>query len=316
MSANANAGKILVRSNKVTKLEISDKFSVIGQCKNAQSQTYYANISGTIEQVPYEQNSQVKKGDLIISIDKALAESTYSNAMTSFKLAESTYLRDKILHEKKHISNASLEKSEANLKKTKYEFEIASKIHSDMSVRAPFDGTIGVVKVKIGDNVKVGDYLFSIVATSNKHVFLEVPERFYRTIDKNTEVIIIDNKGNKVNGNLVSISNHISDHGTVDIKVIVNDTNDIIHGSYVNAEFIINKHLGLMIPELSVLKNDQGNFVYKVDQDNVIKQIYVKLGSRVDQSIELISSDIKEGDLIVTEGLTKIQDGVSVEILN
>ena len=50
----------------------------------------------------------------------------------------------------------------------------------------------------------------SIIGTGCQYIFLEVPERFYRTIDKNTEVIITDNKGNKVNGNLVSISNYIS----------------------------------------------------------------------------------------------------------
>jgi RND family efflux transporter MFP subunit len=315
-NADSSATKIAIKSGKVTKLEVFDKFNVIGQCKHEQSHAYHANVSGIIESVVLAQGNKVKKGDLIIAIDKNLAESTYSSAKASLKSAESTYSRDKILFEKKHLSKESLEKSEVNFAKSKHEFEQASKLYSNMLIRAPFDGEIGVIRVKSGDKVKEGDYLFSIIAVGNKNVFFAIPEIFHDKIDKNTEILMLDRKGNKLNASVDSISNYISDHGTVDIKVTIHDPNDVIHGSYINAELIINKHFGLVIPELSVLKNDNGNFIYKIEENNILKQIYIKLGSRLGESIELISNEIKEGDLVVTEGLTKVYEGAHIVILD
>ena len=315
-SANSDSTKTVIKSGKVTRLEVFDKLNVIGQCKHEQSRTYQANISGIIESVILAQGNKVKKGDLIITIDKNLAESTYSSANASLKSAESAYFRDKTLFEKKHLSKESLEKSVVNFAKSKHEFEQASKLYSNMLIRAPFDGEIGVIRVKSGDKVKEGDYLFNIIAAGNKNVFFAIPEIFHDKIDKNTEILMLDSKGNKLNAFVDSISNYISDHGTVDIKVTIHDQNDIIHGSYINAELIINKHFGLVIPELSVLKNDNGNFVYKITEDSTIKQIYIKLGSRLGESIELISNEIKEGDLVVTEGLTKVYEGAHIVILD
>jgi len=315
-NANWNPGKISVRSAKVTKFEVFDRISVIGQCKNDQSITYYANVSGTVEMVPdLQQGNKVKENDLIIAIDKALAEAIYSNARVTLKSAESAYLRDKSLFEKKHLSKESLEKSELNLEKSKHEFAKAAKMYADMLIRAPFDGEIGVIKVKIGDKIKEGDYLFSIISGELKNVFIQVPESLHGKIGIDTEVLIKDSKGNKATAYVDSVSGHISDHGTIDIKLKLKDKNDLIHGSYVNAELTLNKHLGLVIPEQSILKNDKGNFLYKIDSNNTIKLVYVNLGSRVDKSIEIISGDLAEGDNIVTEGLTKVYEGAVVEIL-
>ncbi|MFV9856249.1 MAG: efflux RND transporter periplasmic adaptor subunit, partial [Rickettsia aeschlimannii] len=41
----------------------------------------------------------------------------------------------------------------------------------------------------------------------------------------------------------------------------------------------------------------------------------VKIGTRTEGLIEIISDDIKAGDLVVTEGMTKIGDGSKVKIL-
>lgn len=57
-----------------------------------------------------------------------------------------------------------------------------------MIIKAPFNGYIGVVRANIGDQVKVGDYLFSLVANGNKTVFIELPETLYGKINDQSEV--------------------------------------------------------------------------------------------------------------------------------
>lgn len=190
------------------------------------------------------------------------------------------------------------------------------KTYNNMIITAPFDGEIGVVQARIGEELKVGDYLFSIKATGPKDIFIQLPESLYGKVSNKTEVIITDTNGNKAKARISNISSHLSDRGTIDAKIIINDGNSLIHGSYVNAELIINKHMGVVIPEQSLLKNDKGNFVYKIQDSNTVKQIYVELGSRMHNLIEVMSPNINENDSIILEGLTKIQDGSIIELLN
>ena len=63
-----------------------------------------------------------------------------------------------------------------------------------------------------------------------------------------------------------------------------------------------------------MLKNNQGNFIYVITQENKAKKTFVTLGIRTNNMIELLSDDLKEGDLIVLDGLTKIYDGSEIII--
>ena len=316
VTASPGQPKALVKSVKVKKLQLFDQFNVVGQCKNNQGRSYYANISGRVDLLTARQGENIKAGEVLIAIDKKIAESLKSKAEAAFKSAESSYLRDQSLFKKKIISDSSLEKSKVNLETARNNLAEGMKTYDNMIITAPFDGEIGVVQARIGEELKVGDYLFSIIATGPKDIFIQLPESLYGKVSNKTEVIITDTNGNKAKATISNISSHLSDRGTIDAKIIINDGNALIHGSYVNAELIINKHMGVVIPEQSLLKNDKGNFVYKIEDSNTVKQIYVELGSRMHNLIEVVSPNINENDSIILEGLTKIQDGSIIELLN
>jgi RND family efflux transporter MFP subunit len=308
--------RALVKSVKVKKLELFDQFNVIGQCKNDQSRSYYANISGRIDLLSAKQGDTINAGEIIIAIDKKIAEASKAKAEATFKSAESSYLRDRSLFEKKVISSESLEKSKVNCETARLTLAEAMKTYNDMVITAPFDGRIGVVKARTGDKLNIGDYLFSIVAISPKNVFIQLPESLYSKVSNRTEAIITDTNGNKAKAMVSTVSQYLSDKGTIDAKVIIDNGNDLIHGSYINVELIINKHNGLVVPEQSLLKNDKGNFVYQIGNNNAVKQVYVDLGTRMDNFIEVVSNNLNEGDLIVLEGLTKVQDGSIIELMD
>jgi len=63
-----------------------------------------------------------------------------------------------------------------------------------------------------------------------------------------------------------------------------------------------------------VLKNNQGDFIYVITPENKTKKTFVTLGIRTNNMIELLSDDLKEGDLIVLDGLTKVYDGSEIII--
>ncbi|MFY9590280.1 efflux RND transporter periplasmic adaptor subunit [Rickettsia endosymbiont of Halotydeus destructor] len=316
-----------VTAAKIETAELFDVFNVVGQCKNDNSRDYYANVAGKLEIVSSNQGDKVNKGEVLFIIDRNIAETAKTNAEALLNTKRDEYIRNKTLAAKNFISSQDLERSKSDFENARFNYSKAVKTYNDMLITAPFDGKIGVIKSKPGDDIKQGDYLFSIVeGDGTQSIFVELPESLYGKVSNNTEVIITDNKNDiaasdqiansngEIKGKISSVSGYLSDNGTMDAKIILPANSKMMHNSYVNVTLIINPHKNFAVPEQCVQRNNQGNFIYKID-NNIVKQLYVEIGSRANGLIEITSKDIQAGDLVVAEGMTKIDDGTEVTLL-
>lgn len=304
-----------IEATKVEYHDFYEKFTVIGQSRAENSKTYYAKMAGTIDSIAITQGQEVKKGDVLLTIDSEIAHALKTKAEASFTSAQSTYDRDFSLGKKKIISKEVLDKSKVALETAKADLVTENEKYQNMIIKAPFDGAIGVLPTQVGNDTKVGDYLFTIIASGEKVIFAELPESLSGKIDNNSTVSVKDISGNKVQGRVIAISSYLNDNGTITAKLSFPPNTKILHGSYVETEIIFDRHKGYALPEKVILKNNKGNFVYKVDQDNKVKQIYVVTKTRSDNLIEVSSEDLQAGDSIVLEGLTKIYDGALVRVI-
>nr|WP_016830714.1 efflux RND transporter periplasmic adaptor subunit [Rickettsia conorii] len=300
-----------VKATKVQIAELYDIFNIVGQCQNDNSRDYYANATGVVEQVSAHQGEIVKKGDILLVIDKNIAETTKSRAAALLNTKQEDYNSKEALFAKKFVSNEEYKRSKSELEDAKFNYAKALKTYNDMIITAPYSGKIGVIKSMVGDEVKIGDYLFSITGTENSQgIFIELPESLSGKVGVDTEVLI----AGKIKSTIGAVSHYLSDNGTLTAKIILPMGTKILHNSFVDVTLIINPHKNLTVPESCIQRNNQGTFIYKIE-GYTIKQLYVKIGTRTEGLIEIISDDIKAGDLVVTEGMTKIGDGSKVKIL-
>ncbi|WP_347938663.1 efflux RND transporter periplasmic adaptor subunit [Rickettsia oklahomensis] len=353
----ATTNVISVKATKVQIAELYDIFNVVGQCQNDNSRNYYANATGVVEKVSASQGEIVKKGDTLLVIDKNIAETTKSRAAALLNTKQAAYNRKAALFAKKFVSSEEYKRSKSELEDAKFNYSKALKTYNDMIITAPYSGKIGVIKAKVGDEIKIGDYLFSITGTENSQsIFIELPESLSEKVGIDTEVLI----AGKIKSKIGAVSHYLSDNGTITAKIILPCATDflnneapkkefegntstrtavykeihkdastgltyklplkmsysknLLHNSFIDVMLIINPHKNLTVPESCIQRDNQGNFIYKIDGDTS-KKLYVKIGTRTEGLIEIISNDIQEGDLVVTEGMTKIGDGSKVKIL-
>ncbi|AAU03811.1 efflux RND transporter periplasmic adaptor subunit [Rickettsia typhi] len=304
---------IEVKVTKIQTTKLYDIFNVVGQCKNDNSRDYYANTAGVVEKVSAQQGKIVKKGDILLVIDQNIAETTKSRAAALLNTKQEDYNRKEALFAKKFISNEAYKMSKSALEDAKFNYAKSLKIYNDMIITAPYSGKIGIIKYMVGDEVKIGDYLFSITGTENtQSIFIELPESLSEKVHCNTEVLI----AGKIKSTIDTVSHYLSEYGTFTAKIILPIGTKILHNSFVDVQLIINPHQNLTIPESCIQRNNQGHFIYKIVDGNTVKQVYVQIGTRTEGRIEITANDIKEGDLVVIEGMTKINDGSKVKIFD
>ncbi|MCP5369811.1 MAG: efflux RND transporter periplasmic adaptor subunit [Rickettsiaceae bacterium] len=303
----------IVRAEKILTKEFSSHYTAIGLCKEELSREYTAKVEGIVDNILLSNNQRVKKGELILTIDQIIAEATKDKATEIYNATIKSYQRDESLFKQGILSKEAMDNSKVALENAKLDLALALKQYEDMIITAPFDGILGVIYPQIGDNIKLGDYLFTLISPGNKNVIVELPENLYQKITLQSEVFVKDIDGKQIPGKIIAISDYLKSNGTLSAKLLFPKNANILHGSYVTTNFVFNPHIGLAINSKALLKNNTGNFVYKIDQGKV-KQIYVETGLRNGTDIEISSPELSIGDLIVTEGLTKISEGSLVTI--
>lgn len=308
--------KIAVIPEKLTMSEFYEKHTVVGQVKLTNSKDYFAKIKGRVDFISASQGTKISKGDVVMILDKEIAETSKSQAEANLHLMQSNYDRDLSLFKKKIISEEVANKSKSNLEQAKNEYAKVLTTYQNMVIKAMDDGYIGVIKANIADDVKEGDYLFSILTKSDFHIFVELPQILRGRILDSDVVYAHAEQGKLLTGKILAISDYLSNNGTITAKFEFPYSDYFLHGSFVETDIIFNKHKALALPEKAILKNNQGNFVYAITPENKVKQLFVTLGVRTNDMIELLSDELKEGSLIVLDGLTKVYDGAEVIITN
>lgn len=288
----------------------------VGKIKFKKSKDFYTKLDGTVDLVSIEQNQHVKKDEILIKIESKQAEALKFKAESALKAAKTAYDRDISLAKKKIISQDILDKSKLSFDSANLELVKANKSYSNMIIKAPFDGYIGVLRVNELDEVKMGNYLFSIIAEGEKELFIDLPEKMYGRIDNNSEAYVKDLDGKEVQGSVVAVSKYLDDKGTITARLSFPKNTKLIHNGFTEVKIIFNRHKGLSVPEKIVLKNNEGNFVYKISADNIVEQIYVKTKTRSKNFIEILSDQLKIGDKLVLEGLTKVGNGSKVVLID
>jgi RND family efflux transporter MFP subunit len=311
---SALADPFSVRVSKVKIYELYETYSSLGLLNKSQGRDYSVTIPGKVTYVIGQNIKLVKKGQNIISIDGDYAKSSLDSAKQTMSKAETDYNNNLKLFSDKLISKQSLEASKTASYKAKADFEAALKQYENLVFIAPFEGQIGSISQKIGDNVKAGDFLFSLIGESDNVIInFNISSSLIEKIDENSKVWIDIDK--KLFGKIILISPYLSKQtGDFGVKVSFPNEPGLIQNQYYNASFDYNIHEGLVVPENSLLSSDKGSFIYIVS-NNIVKKINVKIGVRLDGLVEIISTDIKPDDLVITEGLNKVFPNSQVKII-
>jgi HlyD family secretion protein len=172
-------------------------------------------------------------------------------------------------------------------------------------IEAPFDGTITQVNPKIGDQVSSGTPGFRIDDLSQLFVDVEISEVDINRVQigQQAELTFDAISGKAYTGVITEVATVGQDSGSgVDFTVTlkISDPDQQVRPGMTAAVNIIvsEKNDILTLPSRAVRLIDGQRVIYTL-RNGTIQKVPIETGSTSDTSIEVISGDIKEGDLIV-----------------
>ncbi len=194
--------------------------------------------------------------------------------------------------------------------------EIIIALKNGKNIVADFEGKIG--KREIAQGVLGSNSLIITLDDLKKIVIdIKVPENYVSILKPGLKAEIKNSAFNKsFKGVVESISSRI-DPSTRSIlaRIIVDNSNfEIIPGQLMTVKVIYDETNQIGVPESAVTIQGNTAFVYVVNTDTAEKK-NIKMGKRNFGKVSIVSG-INEGDMVISEGVSKVRNNAKVKIIN
>ena len=331
-----NIKPVLVTVSKVTSGNTAAFITASGKIESENSAEISTRMMGYVHKIHVKTGQQVKKGQLLVSINnadlqakKAQAEAGVLQATASYNNAKKDYDRFVNLFHQQSASQKELDDMTARFEMAKAGLESAKQMKNEVvaqftyaNITAPFSGVITQTFVKDGDMATPGMPLISMEGMSKMQVAAMVSEEDISNIKKGMNATVLIKSLNKeMTGKVSEVSQSSKNTGGQYLVKIILDEMDaeIRSGMFVNVQFPLthqtdNKQtIKILVPENALVRQGQLTGIYTVGNDNTAILRWLRVGNVYGNQMEVLSGlSVGETYIISSEG--KLYNGVKIRI--
>lgn len=278
-------------------------------------------FSGTLTILNVKAGQRVSKGQILGKVDDAGMSQQLASIENQYALAKTTFDRQKNLWDKKIGSEIQFLQAQAQMISAQKSVAQMRAQVAKTVIRAPFSGTIDDVFVERGQVVAPNPQgLMRIVNLSNMYVSTTVPETYIGKLKVGTAVdVFLTSLGKTYKGKVRQVASFINpSNRSFGIEVSVPNPDNLLRPNQVAQLKIIDYAIknAIVVPTNVVQEDGKNNkFVFIATNINgkkgVAKKVVVKVGKSSDNVTEILSG-LTANDVIITEGVNSIADGMKL----
>jgi membrane fusion protein, multidrug efflux system len=322
----------------------------IGRLEAPETVEIRARVSGYLDKVHFKEGKEVKKGDLLFTIDPRPYQAEYDRAEAEHQRAESQadLAKSDAERAKRLIATKAISEEDFDTKFRTYTSALAalkaahaavdsSKLNLEFTeVRSPIDGRASRAVVTAGNLVSGGvsgagaTLLTTVVSQDPLYCYVDVDERSilkYIQLRKEGKRESALDKPIPVEMQLADEHDfpHRGQTDFVDNKIDPNTGTLRCRGVFPNPERVLGpgfyarmripgsgKYPALLIPDRALGSDQSQKFVYVVNAEKKVEFRPVTLGPMVD-GLRVVKSGLKAGEQIIAEGLLRVRPGMVVD---
>lgn len=330
--------------------EIVEWDEYIGRLESPETVELRARVSGYLDKVHFKEGNEVKKGDLLFTIDRRpyqaefdRAEAEYERTGSQTELAKNDSERAKRLIATKAISEEDYDTklktylaAQATEKSAKATMESARLNLEFTQIRSPINGRVGRALVTEGNLVSGGisgsgaTLLTTIVSLDPLYCYADPDERSilkYLQLRREgkrisardqpipVELGLSNEEGFPHKGFIDFVDNRVDPNtGTMRGRGVISNTDHSLSpGFFARVRFAgSGKYAALLIPDRALGSDQAQKFVYVVSAEKKVEFRPVKTGPMVD-GLRVVKDGLKPEDKIIVEGLLRVRPGVTVD---
>ena len=318
-AAKSGPGGGLPVKAATTKLgTVTDDVTAVGTLVANESVVIRPEVAGRVAAIHFNEGQTVAAGARLVSLDASESQAQLAASRADERLTEQRAERASELFKKSFISQQALDDArEAYKKATAQRQENEARV-AKTEIRAPFAGTMGLRQVSAGAYLKAGDDIARLDKIDVMKVDFRVPEVFLGKIRQEQPVAVrVDAfPSEQFTGRVYAVETTVDERTrTVLLRGRVDNPGARLRpGMFARIALELGANdRAVLVPEQAIVPRGDKNFVYRV-LDGKAAITEVGLGARRPGEVE-ITRGLGPGDLVVTDGQLKLQDGMPVMVL-
>ncbi|CAM4128266.1 efflux RND transporter periplasmic adaptor subunit [Flavobacterium antarcticum] len=287
-------------------------------------------VNGFIQKIYVDEGQMVKKGQLLFKLETETLSQDAGAAKAMVQAAQVEVDRLKPLVDRKIISNVQLETAKAKLAQAKSAYGSVAATIGYGTITSPVNGVVGSLPYREGSLVSATSEMpLTTVSDSkvmrayfnlNEKQLLEFNKTFKgaNTVEKlknvpEVSLLLVDDSEYAIKGKIVTINGLVNPQtGTTEFRAEFKNPEALLRsGSTGIVRLPIEQKEVILVPQNAVFEVQGKQLIYVVGEGNKVKSTIITTNGASGLNF-IVTDGLKEGDVIVVEGASKLRDDTEI----
>ncbi|MDX6181459.1 efflux RND transporter periplasmic adaptor subunit [Flavobacterium sp. Fl-77] len=299
------------------KIDTSFSKEYVSQIRSVRNIEIRAQEKGFLQNIYVDEGQSVKAGQVLFRIMPKMYEAELLKALAEQKSAEIELLNAKTLADKNIVSKNEQAVAQAKLQAAKAEVALAKLHLSFTEIRAPFDGTIDRIPLKLGSLIDEGELLTSLSDNSQVFAYFNVSEPEYLQYqtdvkdraETNVKLLLANGELFKYKGNVEVIESEFDNEtGNIAFRARFPNSGKLLkNGETGKVQMLVPLKNAIVIPQKATYEIQDKKYVFVVDKNNKVSSKEITITGEI-PDLYVVSSGLSENDKILLEGVQKVKE--------
>lgn len=309
--------------------------------KGVQDVEIHPKVQGFITKINVKEGQTVGVGQVLFVLDNVTyqaqvrqAQASVNTAQAACNTAKLSFENSQKLHESGVIGDFELqsasnqyEQAKAGLSQAEASLASAKEMLSYCFVKSPAAGVVGSLPFKEGSLVSAGNTLTTVSNISSMEVYFSMTEKDVLEMGKNAgglngaiqemptvQLKLADGALYGHEGKVTKMSGVIDPStGSVQMIAVFQNPDRLLKSGGSGTIVIPHSNSNaIIIPQSCVSEVQDKHFVYTLGENNKVKYTEIKVDPQNDGNNYIVIEGLKTGDKFVTNGITKLSDGMEI----
>jgi membrane fusion protein (multidrug efflux system) len=299
--------------------------TAIGSVTAVQGVTVTPEIAGLVREIAFESGAVVSTSNLLVRLDTSAEEAQLRALEAQEELARINLARERTLRTQNLVPQSELDIAESTLKQTQGNADNIRATIEKKTIRAPFAGRLGIRLVNLGQYLDTGKPIVSLQSLTPVYAEFSLPQQELARLKTGMRVHVTTDAypGRTFEGKLTAINPDLdAQTRSVGLQATFENPEQLLRpGMFARVEVLLpEEQTVLAVPATSVLSAPYGDSVYVVEskpgQDKgkpglAVRQQFIRTGTARGDFVS-VESGLKPGERIVSAGIFKLRNGMSV----
>ncbi|WP_136067703.1 efflux RND transporter periplasmic adaptor subunit [Modicisalibacter radicis] len=279
-------------------------------------------VAGVVSEIAFESGQRVSRGDILIRLEDSVDQAALAALEAQARLANETFRRYSDLLPRNAISQSQYDEAQANYQAARADVAQQQAQLNKKTIRAPFDGVVGLRQVDQGEYIAVGTPIVELNMLDPIYVDYSVAEKQLDRVQagRQVEVRVAAFPERVFDGEIEAVAPTVDESSrTLDVRAKLSNAERLLRpGMFADVRTLAPDTVNVpTLPRTALAFNTYGDYVFRIaenDQGQTIAQrTQVSIGRLRGDQVEIVDG-LAPGDRVVATGQLRLRDGQPIKV--